>query len=151
MNNSFNYFYYWYKCSKCYWSEITIALPFISYQLFHSSSLFVNWFQQSLSNGYPCPNEAKLKNIIGNTKQFFSEEIADDVIINLKIEIYTETIKEDYFYGRIIEIGLFSDLYNINIYVYKINNTNNSNFCHFTNLCVEKIFWCYLIFFKKLS
>ena len=70
-------------------------------------------------------NESKLhKNSI---KPFFLSDNTDETILNIKLEKYIEKIKENYFYGGIIELGIISNYYDLNISVYisDINDLDN--------------------------
>jgi len=48
-------------------------------------------------------------------KEIFLEDEEDEVLVNYKIDVYIENIKDNSFYAGIIELGLFSKL-NIIIY-----------------------------------
>ena len=65
---------------------------------------------------------------------FFFEDTADDTLVNTKLENYIERIKEDCFYGGIIEIGIISNYYDINISVYCTDNNDPNQYVHFTNI-----------------
>ena len=54
--------------------------------------------------------------------------------MNTKLENYIERIKEDCFYGGIIEIGIISNYYDLNIFVYCPDNNDLNQYVHFTNI-----------------
>ena len=74
------------------------------------------------------------KNNKEELKPFFFEDTADDTLVNTKLENYIERIKEDCFYGGIIEIGIISNYYDINISVYCTDNNDPNQYVHFTNI-----------------
>ena len=77
-------------------------------------------------------NEAK--NNKEELKPFFLEDTTDDTLVNTKLENYIERIKEDGFYGGIIEIGIISNYFYLNISVYCTDNNDPNLFVHFTNI-----------------
>ena len=54
-------------------------------------------------------------------KRIFFYKDKEEIIENKEIDAYIENIKEDKFYGGIIEIGISAKLYNKNIFIYKVN------------------------------
>jgi len=52
-------------------------------------------------------------------KRIFFYKDKEEIIENKEIDAYIENIKEDKFYGGIIEIGIFAKLHNLNIIIYK--------------------------------
>ena len=74
------------------------------------------------------------KNNKEELKPFFFEGTADDTLVNTKLENYIERIKEDCFYGGIIEIGIISNYYDLNISVYCTDNNDPNQYVHFTNI-----------------
>lgn len=77
-------------------------------------------------------NKAKAdKDII---KPFFLSDNPDEILANIKIENYIEKMKESTFYGGIIEMSIFINLYNINICVYKLEDINDNYYTHMTNI-----------------
>jgi len=73
----------------------------------------------------------KQKDII---KNFFIEDSNDPVIVNYKINNYIEKIKENCFWGGIIEISLFSTIFKTNISIYTLNDENDNIYQYFTNI-----------------
>ena len=69
-----------------------------------------------------------------NIKQFFLENNTDDIIVNTKINTYIEKIKENKFYGGIIEISIFINLYKVNVSLYKLENVFDKYYTNFTNI-----------------
>ena len=59
------------------------------------------------------------------------ENIDDDFLLNTRIDKYIEKIKENYFYGGTIELGILSNKYRINISVYKNDIANDFNYIHY--------------------
>ena len=74
------------------------------------------------------------KNNKEEIKHFFLEDSVDDVIVNTKIDNYIEEIKKNKFYGETIELGIFANLNNNNISVYTINQDDDNEYTHFTNI-----------------
>ena len=54
--------------------------------------------------------------------------------INNKINNYIEKIKDNYFEGSIIEIGIFSNLYDVKISVYQLLNEDDIFYTHYINI-----------------
>ena len=67
-------------------------------------------------------NEAK--NNKEELKPFFLEDTTDDILVNNKLENY---IERGWCYGGIIEIGIISNYYNLNISVYWTDNNDPLN------------------------
>ena len=67
-------------------------------------------------------------------KAFFLEDSPDEILTNIKVDNYKDKIKNSSFEGRIIEIGLFINIYNINISVYKILDINDNFYTFMTNI-----------------
>ena len=54
--------------------------------------------------------------------------------MNTKLENFIERIKEDYFYGGIIEIGIISTYYDLNISAYCTDINDTNQYAHFTKI-----------------
>lgn len=67
-------------------------------------------------------------------KNFFIEDNNDPVIINYKINNYIEKIKENFFWGGIIEIILFATIFKTNIGIYTMNDENDNIYHYYTNI-----------------
>ena len=51
-------------------------------------------------------------------------------MINIKINNYVEKTKENYIFGGIIEISIFTYLYDVNISVYRLVNEQDKFYAH---------------------
>ena len=67
-------------------------------------------------------------------KNFFIEDTNDPVIMNYKINNYIEKIKENYFWGGIIEISIFAKIFKTNIGIYTKNDENDNIYHYYTNV-----------------
>ena len=104
--------------------------------LYRSTSYYLYGHENEYNNiRQKVYNEEKIhKNDI---KPFFLSDNTDDTILNIKLENYIEKIKENYFYGGIIEMGIISNYYDLNISVYISDNNNLDNYIHYTNIWKE--------------
>ena len=89
--------------------------------LYRSTSYYLYGHENEYNNiRQKVYNEAKLhKNDI---KPFFLSDNTDDTILNIKLGNYIEKIKDNYFYWGIIEMGIISNYYDLNINVYIYDN-----------------------------
>lgn len=60
------------------------------------------------------------------TKSFFIKDAPDEVIVNVKVDMCVEKIKEDKFHDGVIEISLFMKLSKKNVNIYKDNEENEN-------------------------
>ena len=58
-------------------------------------------------------------------KAFFLEDSPDEILTNIKVYNYIDKIKNSIFERGIIEIGLFINIYNINILFSLVKSFNN--------------------------
>ena len=67
-------------------------------------------------------------------KNFFLENIDDEILLNTRIDNYLEKIKENGFYGGTIELGILSNSYQLNISVYETDINDNLSYKHYINI-----------------
>ena len=69
-------------------------------------------------------------------KLFFKDDESqiDEVLVNMKYDNYVEEIKRDGFYAGILELGLASIIFKLNISVYVITEQNTNVYKHYTNI-----------------
>ena len=74
------------------------------------------------------------KNHKDQIKEFFLEDEADEVLEDYKLNAYIENIKENFFYGGIIELSIFARYLNLNIFIYTKINDDDNFYTYFLNI-----------------
>ena len=67
-------------------------------------------------------------------KDFFLEDSPDEILANIKVYNFINKIINIIFEGGIIGIGLFINIYNVNISLYKILDINDNFYTFMTNI-----------------